>query len=119
MTINKNLRNGTIIVLLAVLIYASHAADVAYSFLTQLISLAFLAAAAWVASRLYREHRISLHSLGNRNRALLYGAIGVAALTLCATNRLWNTGLGTLVWLLLLAGSGYVGYVVFRASREY
>ncbi len=119
MHIDKNVRNVAIIFLLAALIYASHAADVAYGFITQLISLAFLAALAFVGSRLYREHRISLHSLGSRNRWLLYGAIGVVALTLSATNRLWATGLGTIAWLALLAGSAYAVYVVFRSAREY
>ncbi len=119
MSISKNVRNVAIIILLAALIYASHAADVAYSFITQLISLAFLAAFAWIASRQYREHRVTLHSLGTRNRTLLYGAIGVVALTLSATSRLWATGLGTIAWLVLLAGSGYAGYVVFSSAREY
>jgi hypothetical protein len=117
--IDKNVRNVAIIFLLAALIYASHAADVAYGFVTQLISLAFLAALAFVGSRLYREHRVSLHSLGARNRWLLYGAIGVVALTLSATNRLWATGLGTIAWLVLLGACAYAAYVVFRSAREY
>ncbi len=117
--IDKNIRNAFIIVLLAALIYASRTADVAYGFITQLISLAFLAALAFVGSRLYREHRISLHSLGTRNRWLVYGAVGVVALTLTATNRLWATGLGTIAWLVLLAASAYAVYVVFKSAREY
>jgi len=119
MSINKNIRNAVIVVLLATLIYASHAADIAYSFISQLISLAFLAAFAWIAARQYRDHRITLHSLGTRNRMILYGAIGVVALTLSATSRLWDTGLGTIAWLVLLAGSAYAGYVVFSSAREY
>jgi membrane-bound metal-dependent hydrolase YbcI (DUF457 family) len=119
LSIDKNIRNAAIVVLLAALIYASHTADIAYGFVTQLISLAFLGAFAWVVSRVYRDHRIALHSLGARNRYLLYGAIGVAALTLTATNRLWGTGLGTIGWLVLLAGCAYAAYVVFRSAREY
>jgi hypothetical protein len=118
-TLDKNIRNVAIIVLIAAAIYAVPRGDFALGFLTQLISLLFLASLAWIGFRLYREHRMELESLGDRNRFLLYAAAGVVALTLTATHRLWNTGLGTIAWLALLSGCVYVGYFVFRASREY
>ncbi|MGC9220029.1 MAG: hypothetical protein ACP5H2_01590 [Solirubrobacteraceae bacterium] len=119
MRIDNKVRNITIIVLLAALIYASRTAAFAYSFLTQLISLAFLAALGWVGSRLYMEHRIGLASLSTRNRALLYGAMGVAVLTLSATSRLWSSGVGTVGWLLLLGGCAWALLTVYRAVHEY
>ena len=64
----------------------------------------FLAAIAWIASRLYREHRVSLYSLGDRKRLILYVAAGVATLTFTASGRLLDTGLGSIVWILLLGG---------------
>lgn len=117
--INKNFRNAAIILLIAAAVYAIPAADTAFGFLTELIALAFLAAFAWICSRLYREHRMEIEGLGTRNRAAMYVAIGVATLTLIATGRLWASGLGTIVWLALLAGCGYTLYLVFRASRTY
>jgi hypothetical protein len=117
--LDKNVRNVAIIVLIAAAIYAVPRGDFALGFLTQLISLLFLAALAWIGVRLYREHRFDLDALGTRNRLLLYSAAGVVALTLSATNRLWSTGLGTIAWLALLSACGYVGYLVYRASREY
>jgi hypothetical protein len=117
--LNKDVRNVAIIVLIAAAIYAVPRGDFALGFLTQLISLLFLAALAWIGVRLYREHRMDLESLGTRNRLLLYSAAGVVALTLSATNRLWNSGLGTILWLALLSACAYAGFIVYRAAREY
>jgi hypothetical protein len=85
----------------------------------QALTIAMLAALAWLAVRLYREHRTDLYGLGERNRGLLYAAAGLATLTLTATDRLWATGPGTVVWFALLALAGYGAYAVFRASRQY
>jgi hypothetical protein len=117
--LDKNIRNVAIIVLIAAAIYAVPRGDFALGFLTQLISLLFLGALAWIGARLYREHRMDLEALGTRNRLLLYSAAGVVALTLSATNRLWSTGLGTIAWLALLSACAYAGYTVYRAAREY
>ena len=119
MKLNANVRNVAIIVLIAAAITVIPGGGAASGFLVQLISLAFLAALAWIASRLYREHRLSLYSLGDRKRLILYVAAAVVALTLAATSRLLHTGLGSVAWILLLAGSGYTIFWAFRSSRDY
>jgi hypothetical protein len=81
--------------------------------------IAMLASIAYFAVRLYREHRTDIYSLGDRNRAILYAAVGLATLTLTATNRLWATGAGSIVWIALMALAVYAVYFVFRASRQY
>jgi hypothetical protein len=117
---DTNFRNVLIIVALATVVYALHnTGDFALSFLTQLISLAFLGAFAWIASRLYREHRTELYSLGTRRRTALYVALGVATLTISAADRLWATGIGTLVWLFVLAACAYALYSLYRSTKEY
>ena len=119
MKLNTHVRNFAIIALIAAVIVAIPGGGSASSFIVQAISLAFLAAIAWVASRLYREHRVALYSLGDRKRAILYVAAGVATLTFTASGRLFNTGPGAVVWILLLAGCAYAVFWVFRSSREY
>jgi hypothetical protein len=114
-----NLRNAVIILAIAAVVYAVPSAGIAVSFLTQAVSLAFLAAFAWIASRLYREHRAEIYSLGTRRRAIAYIAVGVAALAFSAVDRLWASGLGTVIWLLVLGGCGYALYAVYRSTREY
>jgi hypothetical protein len=82
-------------------------------------ALAFWAVFAWFGARMYREHRASLFVLGDRMRAVLYGSIGVAVLTVTATQRLWSTPSGTVVWFALIAGASYGLYAVWRNSRAY
>lgn len=120
MKLNTNVRNVLIIVALTTVIYAlGHTGDFALGFLTQLISLAFLAALAWIASRQYLEHRTELDSLGTRRRTALYVALGVATLAISAVHRLWASGIGTVVWLVVIAACAYVLYALYRSTQEY
>ncbi|HET9719472.1 MAG TPA: hypothetical protein VFP55_05295 [Solirubrobacteraceae bacterium] len=112
-------RNVAIVLLLAAIVDVVPAGGSAAGFLIQLISLAFLGAIAWVASRLYREHRTGLYALGDRRRSIVYVAAGVATLTFTASSRLFQTGIGSLVWLVLLAGCAFAVFRVFRSYREY
>ena len=116
MKLNSTARNILIVLVLAAVAAAAGGVDRAVVF--QFVSLLFLAAIGWVASRLYREHRVALYSLGDRRRAILYVALGVGTLTLSAS-RLTSSPGGTVVWLLLLAGALFAIYTIFRSSREY
>jgi hypothetical protein len=83
------------------------------------LSIAFLGVLVWFAARTYREQRMTLYALGDRWRGILYGAIGVAVLTIAATGRLWETGPGVVVWFALLAGAVYALVLTWRHSRSY
>ncbi|HWD85869.1 MAG TPA: hypothetical protein VG321_08965 [Solirubrobacteraceae bacterium] len=112
-------RNVAIVLLLAALIDVVPGGGPAAQTLIQVISLAFLGVIAWVASRLYREHRMSIYGLGDRRRAIVYAAAGVATLTFTASSRLFQSGIGSVVWLLLLGGCAFAVFRVFRSAREY
>jgi hypothetical protein len=81
--------------------------------------VAFYAGLAYLSLMLYREHRISLYSLGTRHRALLYGALAVGVVLLAARVRMWETGLGELVWFVLVALVVYSLVLVYRFWRTY
>lgn len=118
--INSNVRNVAIILVLAALVDVVPGGGNASSTALEFVYLAFFGAFVWVASRLYREHRTTIYSLGTRRRAIVYAAIGVIALTLTGTNTLWNEGpAGNIAWLVLLAGAGYALFEVFRSARRY
>ena len=89
------------------------------SVVVQSISLIFLGALAWVVSLMYREHRNALFSLGDVRRAGLYTAAGVLCVTLTATSRLLSSSLGSVAWLVLIAGSLYAGGAVLYSARRY
>jgi hypothetical protein len=115
----KNLRNAGIILAIALAVIAVPGGGTAATFISALLSTVFFALLAWFGWRLYREHRFTLDSLPDRYRLTLYGAIAVVVLTVTATARLWATGFGTVVWIVLIACSAYAVYLVWRASRSY
>jgi hypothetical protein len=117
--VTKNIRNVLIVLVIAALVVVVPGGGQGASVAIQVISLTFLAAIGWVASLMYREHRLSLYALGDHRRAVLYVAAGVATLTLTATSRLVHTGAGTVVWLLLLGGAAYAAFAVVWAARKY
>ena len=115
----KNVRNVAIVLLLAALVVLIPGGGKGANTAIQAVSLAFLAAFAWFASIMYRQHRVELYSLGDGRRALLYVAFGVAAVTVTATSRLWHTSTGTIVWIALIAGSVYAAFTVLWSARRY
>jgi hypothetical protein len=119
MKIDENVRNIVIVLVIAGLVAVLPGGGTAAGVATQAVSLCFLATLAWIASRMYREHRVTLYSLGDRRRAILYVAVGVVVLTFSASSRLLATGPGTVVWLLLIAGAAFTVFSVFRSAREY
>ena len=115
----RNARNVLIILVLAAAVAFLPGAGVGASFLGWLLGIGFLGALAWFIARLYREYRLTLYSLGDRNRGLLYGAVGVTVLTLTATKLMWQTAIGTLAWFALLAAAIYAAVYVYRTSHKY
>jgi hypothetical protein len=115
----KNARNIAIVLAIAALVVLIPGGGTGANVAIQAVSLAFLGALAWVASRLYREHRVALYSLGDARRATLYGAIVVGALTLTATHRLWQTGTGEIAWFALMGGAAYAIFAVVWSARKY
>jgi hypothetical protein len=115
----KLVRNVAIIAALAALVAFAPGGGTGSEVILQVFSIVFLAGIALLAWRLYREHRASLYGLGDRNRAILYGAVGLAVLAVAGTQKLWDSGVGTLVWFAMVAVASFAVYTVFRASREY
>jgi hypothetical protein len=116
---NATVRNIAIIVVLAALVAFLPSGSTTAGVIIQALSLGFLAALAWVASIMYRQQRSALYLLGDRRRAALYGAVVVLAVTLTATNRLWQSSAGSVAWLVLMAGGIYVCFAVVWSARRY
>jgi hypothetical protein len=119
MSVNKNARNAVIVLVLAALVVLLPGGGRGANTAIQAVSLLFLATLGWFAMLMYRQHRIDLYGLGDKRRAALYVAIGVAALTLTATSRLWASAGGELAWFVLLAGAGYAVFAVVWSARKY
>lgn len=114
----KTLRNIAIILLIAAVVVFVPGGGTGATVVSQVVLLAFLASLGWFAAVMYRQHRYSLYSLGDRRRAILYVAAGVAALTLTATSKMTGSSAGSVAWLLLLGGSIYAVVAVVLAARR-
>jgi hypothetical protein len=117
--VNKNVRNVLIVLALAALVVALPGGGRGAQVAVQAISLLFLAALGWFGMIMYRQHRSDLYSLGDKRRAALYIAVGVGALTLTATSRLWATAAGELVWFALIVAASYTVFTVVWSTRRY
>ncbi|HEX4806993.1 MAG TPA: hypothetical protein VFU94_13935 [Conexibacter sp.] len=116
---SATVRNVLVILALAAVVMLVPGGGNGSAAILQALLIAMLAAIAYFGVRLYREHRSEIYSLGDRNRGILYASAGLLALTVSATDRLWASGPGTVVWIALVALACYGVYHVFRASREY
>ena len=119
MSVNPAVRNVAIIAILAAMVAILPGGGTGAQVVLTGLYLIFLGATIWVVSVLYRERRETLYMLSDGRRALLYGAVGVLAVTLTATHRLWATPAGSVAWLVLVGASVYVGFAVVWAARRY
>jgi type IV secretory pathway TrbD component len=115
----SNLRNVAIVLALAGIVDVVPGGGTGADVALQFVSLAFLAAAAWIGSRLYREHRVALYSLGDRRRLVLYVALGAATVLISASGRMMASGPGTVVWIVALALCVYAVFAVIWSARQY
>jgi hypothetical protein len=112
-------RNVLIIAAIAAVIVVVPGGGTGASFVAQAVYLLFLGAIVWFAALQYRQHRVAIFSLGERNRAILYVALGVLTLALLASGRMWHTGGGLIAWLVLVAASVYAVFAVLWTARRY
>ena len=113
------LRNVALIALVALAVAVIPGGSATAELLLAILSLGFLAAIGFLGYRLYMEHRFTLWSMSDKHRALLYGGVTVATATLIASDRLFDSGLGTILWFSLLGGSVFAVYHAWIESRRY
>ena len=117
---NTHLRNFGILILIAVAVWQLPGGGTATSTINNILGLVFAGGLVFFGYRMYMEHRMTLFSLEDRVRGLLYGSLGLLALALIATGRLWDEGgFGVLVWLALIGAGVYGCVTVYRAAQEY
>jgi hypothetical protein len=107
-----------VIALVALLLTGLPGGDSALNLMLTALSLVFFTAIAMLGYRLFRQFRMDLEGLPDGNRAVLYGSIGLAFLTFCATSRLFDVGGGgVVIWLALLGACSYGVYWVWSQYR--
>jgi hypothetical protein len=115
----KTARNVAILLLLAAAVEFLPGGSRAATTFAAVLGVAFAGGLAYLGVRLYRERRVDVYGLGDRHRALLYGALGVGVFAAAAKERLWLTGFGEFVWFVLVGLVAYTLFAVYRYTRTY
>ncbi len=92
--------------------------NVAEAVLTAL-TMGLLAGITWMVYVLSRENQLTLATLSDGRRAILYGAIGMILLLIAGSDRLFSSGGGTLLWILLLAASVAAIWKIWMEANTY
>ena len=113
----KHVRNIAIILVIAAAVDLLPGGGKAANTVLQAISLLFIGVAGWFASLMYREHRTTLYSLGDKRRAVLYGSAGALLLVFSALYRV--KGVTAVIALVVAAVSVYAIFAIVWSARQY
>jgi hypothetical protein len=69
------------------------------------LTMGLLTGIAWMVYTLSRENQLTLATLPDNRRAILYGAVGMLVLLVAGSDSMFSSGGGTLLWIVLLAVS--------------
>jgi hypothetical protein len=112
-------RNVAIIMLLALgVAFVPGGGNVVDAIVTAMV-MGMLAGIAWSLYVLSRQNQLTLATLSDGRRAILYGALGLIALLVAGADKLFSTGGGTLLWIVLLGVSVAAIWRVWIEANAY
>jgi hypothetical protein len=115
----RNVRNVAIVLVLALgVAFAPSGGNVVDAIFTA-ITMGFLAGIAWMLFVMSRENQLTLATLSDGRRAIFYAAFGMIALLIAGTDKLFSTGGGTVLWILLLAASVAAIWRIWMDANTY
>ena len=115
----RTTRNVAIVMLLAVVVAFVPAGGNAADTILTAITMGFLAAIAWSLYVLSRQQQLTLATLSDGRRAILYAALGLIALLVAGSDEMFASGGGTLAWILLLGASVAAIWRVWTEASTY
>ncbi len=115
----RTVRNVAIIMVLALVVAFVPAGGNAVDAIFTAITMGFLAGITWMLYVFSRQNQLTLATLNDNRRGLLYGALGMLALLIAGQDKLWGSGGGTLLWILLFAASIGAIWKVWMDAQSY
>ena len=116
---NKTARNVLILVAIAAAVAFLPGGGKSAALVSALLGIAITVTFVLLGMRFYRENRVAIFSLGDRYRALAYGAIGAVVVALAGRSQLTQTAAGSILLVLLFGGAVAAAYAVWRHHRSY
>lgn len=115
----KLARNIAIVALLALVVAVLPGGDNVARAVLAAISLTFLVLIGLAGRELYRQNHMSYIGLTDRQRLIFVGALGALVLMVAGADELTRTGLGVVLWLVVIAASVFAIVRVVGESRAY
>jgi hypothetical protein len=115
----RTARNVAIVMLLALVVAFAPAGGNAADAIIAALTMGFLAVIAWALFTLSRQNQLSLAALSDGRRAILYAALGLIALLIAGSDKLFASGGGTLAWILLLGASIAAIWRIWIEAKTY
>ena len=116
---SKTVRNVLIVVVIAAAVAFLPGGGETAAVVGSVLSIGITVAFVLFGMRFYRENRVAIFSLGDKHRALLYGAMGALVVALAGGSQLNDTAIGSVVLVALVGGAIGAGYAVWRHHRAY
>ena len=112
--------NVAIVLLIAAAVFLIPGGGRAATTFEGILLVGFGVGFGYLGLRMYREHRVTLHGLGDRYRGALYGSLALVAFLAIGQKRLWQTSLGDAgVVRAGAAGAVRRDGIVYRRWRSY
>ena len=107
----RTLRNIAIILAAAAVVDLVPGGGNAADTILTALTVGFLWALGFFVYRLFRENQMTLATLSETRRAVLFGGVGLIALLIAGSPKMFSTGTGTLLWI------GLLGLAIFAIVR--
>jgi hypothetical protein len=112
-------RNVAIIALLAFVVAVVPGGGEAAAVIWAILSMGMLAGIAWFVYRLYNEREMTLMTMADGQRALLFGSVAAIVLLFVGVEEFRQRDGGMVVWIMLMAGVIATIFFTIRSASEY
>lgn len=119
MAVSKTVRNVLILLAIAAAVAFLPGGGDTADLIAALLSIGITVTFVLLGIRFYRENRVVIFSLGDRYRAIAYGSLGALVVAFAGRDKLTDSGVGSIVLVLLFAGAVAGAYAVWRHHRSY
>lgn len=115
----QTVRNVAIILALAAVVDLVPGGGAAAETILVAISMAFFAVIAWFVYRIYREQELTLSTLSDGRRTILFGAVGGIVLLVAGFEQFQEWSGGVILWIALMAAAVAAIFLVWRDATTY
>lgn len=115
----RTVRNVAIVMLLALGVAFAPGGGNAVDTVFTALTMGFLAGITWMLYTLSRQNQLTLATLSDGRRVVLYAAFGLIALLIAGADKLFASGGGTLLWIVLLGASVAAIWRIWLEANTY